>query len=115
MPRTTATAIPSTSRAVNSPANIEVRRVVRYEHDGSVTVLADSHGGKRLNSPNDVVPHPDGSYWFTDSAVRRDAVRRGRRRAGRADQRERPAALSGGAGCGCRPGKAGTAHQLLPH
>ena len=22
--------------------------------------------GKRLNSPNDVVPHPDGSYWFTD-------------------------------------------------
>lgn len=42
------------------------RRVVRYEHDGSVTVLADSYNGKRLNSPNDVVPHPDGSYWFTD-------------------------------------------------
>jgi len=42
------------------------RRVVRYEHDGSVTVLADSYSGKRLNSPNDVVPHPDGSYWFTD-------------------------------------------------
>jgi len=42
------------------------RRVVRYEHDGSVTVIADSYGGKRLNSPNDVVPHPDGSYWFTD-------------------------------------------------
>jgi gluconolactonase len=42
------------------------RRVVRYEHDGSVTVLADSFQGKRLNSPNDVVPHPDGSYWFTD-------------------------------------------------
>ena len=43
-----------------------LRRVVRYEHDGSVTVLADSYNGKRLNSPNDVVPHPDGSYWFTD-------------------------------------------------
>ncbi len=43
-----------------------MRRVVRYEHDGSVTVLADSYNGKRLNSPNDVVPHPDGSYWFTD-------------------------------------------------
>jgi gluconolactonase len=43
-----------------------MRRVVRYEHDGAVTVLADSYGGKRLNSPNDVVPHPDGSYWFTD-------------------------------------------------
>jgi gluconolactonase len=42
------------------------RRVVRYEHDGSVTVLADAFEGKRLNSPNDVVPHPDGSYWFTD-------------------------------------------------
>ena len=42
------------------------RRVVRYELDGSVTVLADSFNGKRLNSPNDVVPHPDGSYWFTD-------------------------------------------------
>jgi gluconolactonase len=43
-----------------------MRRVVRYEHDGSVTIIADSFGGKRLNSPNDVVPHPDGSYWFTD-------------------------------------------------
>ncbi len=42
------------------------RRVVRYEHDGSVSVLADAYDGKRLNSPNDVVPHPDGSYWFTD-------------------------------------------------
>src|SRR5438034_7083534 len=42
------------------------RRVVRYEHDGTITVIADSYGGKRLNSPNDVVPHPDGSYWFTD-------------------------------------------------
>jgi gluconolactonase len=43
-----------------------MRRVVRYELDGSVTVLADSYQGKRLNSPNDVVQHPDGSYWFTD-------------------------------------------------
>jgi gluconolactonase len=43
-----------------------MRRVVRYEHDGSITVLADSYDGKRLNSPNDVAAHPDGSYWFTD-------------------------------------------------
>ncbi len=43
-----------------------MRRVVRYELDGSVSVLANSYNGKRLNSPNDVVPHPDGSYWFTD-------------------------------------------------
>jgi gluconolactonase len=39
---------------------------VRYELDGSATILADSFGGKRLNSPNDAVPHPDGSIWFTD-------------------------------------------------
>ncbi|WP_324133414.1 SMP-30/gluconolactonase/LRE family protein [Bosea sp. (in: a-proteobacteria)] len=42
------------------------RRVVRYELDGSATVLADSFDGKKLNSPNDIVAHPDGSYWFTD-------------------------------------------------
>jgi gluconolactonase len=42
------------------------RRVVRYEHDGTVTVLADAFDGKPLNSPNDVAPHRDGSYWFTD-------------------------------------------------
>ena len=42
------------------------RRVVRYELDGSITVIADSWNGKRLNSPNDPVPHPDGSIWFTD-------------------------------------------------
>jgi len=42
------------------------RRVVRYEHDGSVTVLADRWQGKPLNAPNDVVVHPNGSIWFTD-------------------------------------------------
>ena len=42
------------------------RRIVRYEHDGSITVVADTFEGKRLSSPNDVVAHPDGSYWFTD-------------------------------------------------
>ena len=34
------------------------RRVVRYEHNGTVTVIADKFDGKRLNSPNDVVVHP---------------------------------------------------------
>ena len=43
-----------------------LRRVTRTETDGSITVLADSFGGKRLNSPNDVVVHSDGSIWFTD-------------------------------------------------
>lgn len=42
------------------------RRVVRYEHDGSVTVIADAYQGKRLNSPNDIAVHRDGSIWFTD-------------------------------------------------
>lgn len=42
------------------------RRVVRYEHDGSITVVADSYQGKRLNSPNDIACHMDGSYWFSD-------------------------------------------------
>jgi gluconolactonase len=42
------------------------RRVVRYELDGSATVLADSFEGKPFNSPNDIVQHADGSYWFTD-------------------------------------------------
>jgi gluconolactonase len=42
------------------------RRVVRYELDGSATIIASHFEGKHLNSPNDVVPHPDGSYWFTD-------------------------------------------------
>ncbi len=42
------------------------RRVVRWEHDGTMTVIADSFEGKPLNSPNDLVPHPDGSIWFTD-------------------------------------------------
>jgi gluconolactonase len=42
------------------------RRVVRYENDGTITVLADAFDGKKLNSPNDIVAHPDGSYWFTD-------------------------------------------------
>ncbi|MEZ4712701.1 MAG: SMP-30/gluconolactonase/LRE family protein [Caldilineaceae bacterium] len=42
------------------------QRVVRYEHDGSMTVLADTFDGKPFNSPNDVVVHPDGGVWFTD-------------------------------------------------
>ncbi len=42
------------------------RRVVRYEHDGSVTVLADKFDGKSLNAPNDGAVHPNGDIWFTD-------------------------------------------------
>ncbi len=42
------------------------RRVTRTEHDGRITVLIDSFGSKRLNAPNDVVVHSNGSIWFTD-------------------------------------------------
>ena len=42
------------------------RRVIRWEHDGTMTVIADQFEGKGLDSPNDLVPHPDGSIWFTD-------------------------------------------------
>ena len=42
------------------------RRLVRTEHDGSITVLVDRYQGKRLNSPNDAVVKSDGTVWFTD-------------------------------------------------
>ena len=42
------------------------RRVVRFEHSGAVTVLADKWQGKPLNAPNDVVVHPGGDIWFSD-------------------------------------------------
>lgn len=42
------------------------RRVVRYEPDGSQTVVADRFEGRRLNSPNDLVVDRHGRIWFTD-------------------------------------------------
>ncbi len=42
------------------------RRVTRTEHDGRISVVMDGFDGKRLNAPNDVVVHSDGSIWFTD-------------------------------------------------
>ena len=42
------------------------RRVTRTEIDGTITVVLDQFEGKRLNSPNDIVVHPDGGIWFTD-------------------------------------------------
>lgn len=42
------------------------RRVTRYELDGSLTVIANSFGGKRLLRPNDVVVKSDGAIYFTD-------------------------------------------------
>ena len=50
------------------------RRVVRYEHDGTATVLADNFGGKKLNSPNDVVAHPGRQLLVHRSALWRPAL-----------------------------------------
>jgi gluconolactonase len=44
----------------------ETRRVTRQEADGSITVIANSFQGQRLNRPNDVVVKSDGSIYFTD-------------------------------------------------
>jgi gluconolactonase len=44
----------------------ETRRVIRQELDGSITVIANSFQGQRLNRPNDVVVKSDGSIYFTD-------------------------------------------------
>src|SRR5207253_5748498 len=42
------------------------RRVTRLELDGSLTVVANSFQGRRLNRPNDVVVRSDGCIYFTD-------------------------------------------------
>lgn len=42
------------------------RRIVRISRDGGVSTVVDRFEGKRLNSPNDVVFHADGSMYFTD-------------------------------------------------
>lgn len=55
------------------------RRVTRTEHDGSITIIADTYAGKRLNSPNDVVVRGDGSVWFTDPAYGIDGDYEGNR------------------------------------
>jgi sugar lactone lactonase YvrE len=44
----------------------ELRQVTRLESDGSRTVLAGKFDGKRLNSPNDLVVHGNGSIYFSD-------------------------------------------------
>jgi gluconolactonase len=46
------------------------RRVTRTDSTGAVTVLIDRFEGKRLNRPNDVICHSDGSIFFTDPDLR---------------------------------------------
>ncbi|MCH8828789.1 MAG: SMP-30/gluconolactonase/LRE family protein [Planctomycetes bacterium] len=42
------------------------RMVVRYDYNGTRTVLASKFEGKSLNAPNDGAVHPNGDIWFTD-------------------------------------------------
>jgi gluconolactonase len=42
------------------------RRIARISSDRQVTTLIDNFEGKKLNSPNDLVFHSDGSLYFTD-------------------------------------------------
>lgn len=47
-------------------------RLTRTEADGTSTVLASHHGGKELNSPNDVVVKSDGALYFSDPTYGRN-------------------------------------------
>jgi gluconolactonase len=42
------------------------RRIARIDKDMKVSTLIDKFEGKKLNSPNDLVYHSDGSLYFTD-------------------------------------------------
>jgi gluconolactonase len=47
-----------------------LRAIIRIDADGKqYTTLADRFGGKRFNSPNDVVIGPDGAIYFTDPTL----------------------------------------------
>ncbi len=46
-----------------SPA---ARAVMRFEKDGTRTILADRYEGKKFNGPNDVTVRSDGAVYFTD-------------------------------------------------
>lgn len=47
-------------------ANVGKRALCEITGDGQVRVLVDRFEGKRFNSPNDLVIHPDGSIYFSD-------------------------------------------------
>ncbi len=44
----------------------DARRVVRYEVDGTTTVLADRFEGRQFNIPNDLAIDLEARVWFTD-------------------------------------------------
>lgn len=48
------------------------RRLTSIALDGTVTVLADSYQGKKLNSPNDLWVDPKGGVYFSDPRYGQD-------------------------------------------
>ncbi len=46
-----------------------LRAIVEVKMDGSYRMMADKYEGKRFNSPNDIVPGPDGALYFTDPTL----------------------------------------------
>jgi gluconolactonase len=52
--------------SVAGHARRNVWRLETLDAHGTITVLADSYQGKKLNSPNDLVYRSDGSLYFTD-------------------------------------------------
>ncbi|MFD1840581.1 SMP-30/gluconolactonase/LRE family protein [Paracidovorax cattleyae] len=42
------------------------RAIVRFERDGTDTVVSDRLDGRRLNTPNDLAIDAQGRIWFTD-------------------------------------------------
>ena len=42
------------------------RRISKVTNDGDEVSLVDNYQGKKLNSPNDLTLHSDGSIYFTD-------------------------------------------------
>jgi len=42
------------------------RRVTTTDQNGTITLIADEYNEKRLNSPNDVCVHSNGTIFFTD-------------------------------------------------
>lgn len=42
------------------------RNLIRITEDGSTEIIVDNYKGNKLNSPNDVAIHRNGSLWFTD-------------------------------------------------
>jgi len=58
-------------------------KIMRLEKDGTRTVMADNHDGKKFSGPNDLVIKSDGSIYFTDNDF-------GLRNAGKSPLKELP-------------------------